>query len=167
MADAAFTFEETLYDPELACWLDLRFADAPAATEWCHGATGIGLASADLARAGIEQHREVVRRAAAACWHRGGNGNHSLCHGDASRWELLFEAVALDLDPPDMDLDQVAEHLIASIEQHGVVTGIGDDACTPGMFPGLAGVTYQLLRMHPNSDLPSVLVPRLNPPAGA
>ena len=47
-----------------------------------------------------------------------------------------------------MDLDQVAEHLIASIEQHGVVTGIGDDACTPGMFPGLAGVTDQLLRVR-------------------
>ena len=33
VADAAFTFEETLYDPELACWLDLRFAELlPAAT---------------------------------------------------------------------------------------------------------------------------------------
>lgn len=31
-------------------------------------------------------------------------------------------------------------------------------------MPGLGGVAYQLLRMHPECDLPSVLLPDPGPP---
>jgi lantibiotic modifying enzyme len=33
------------------------------------------------------------------------------------------------------------------------------DAFAPGLMPGLGGVAYQLLRMHPDSGLPSILIP--------
>jgi hypothetical protein len=63
-----------------------------------------------------------------------------------------------------MDLAEVGDQLLASIEDRGVLTGIGDDACRPGLLSGQGGVAYQLLRMHPESELNSVLLPRLGGP---
>jgi len=39
-AEAAFGFEQTLYDPACGGWRDLR-APRPTTTRWCHGAAGI------------------------------------------------------------------------------------------------------------------------------
>ena len=33
------------------------------------------------------------------------------------------------------------------------------DAFVPGLMPGVGGVAYQLLRAHPDSNLPSILIP--------
>ncbi len=164
---AAFAFEESLYDEQRGGWRDLRFPDTPMATAWCHGSVGIGLASADLVRSGASaHHRAVVRRAAATCWPAGPSDDAALCHGDAGRWELLAEATALGLAPTGMELDEVGDQLLASIEDRGVITGISDDACRPGLLSGQGGVAYQLLRMHPDSELDSVLLPKLGSAAG-
>lgn len=37
------------------------------------------------------------------------------------------------------------------------------DAFSPGLMAGAGGVAYQLLRLHPECDLPSVLLPDLPP----
>ena len=168
-AQAAFAFEEALYQPSTGEWQDLRQLPDPAPA-WCHGAGGIGLAAADLIRLGLgdrHAHAEVVRRAAAACWTRGMGFNHSLCHGDLGCWELLDAAFDLDLAPPGLDRAEVAAHVIGSIEQHGPASGVAHQAFSPGLLPGLSGVAYQLLRMHPECELGSVLVPAMPPGSGA
>jgi lantibiotic modifying enzyme len=33
------------------------------------------------------------------------------------------------------------------------------NAFAPGLLPGVGGVAYQLLRAHPEHDLPSILIP--------
>jgi lantibiotic modifying enzyme len=160
-AEAAFAFDESLYQSSTGDWQDLRDVAAPAPA-WCHGAGGIGLAAADLMRLGFgdrQVHEEVIRRAAAACWTRGMGFNHSLCHGDLGCWELLDTAFDLGLEPPGLRREEVAAYLIGSIEEHGPVSGVARQAFSPGLLPGLSGVAYQLLRMNPDCELGSVLVP--------
>jgi type 2 lantibiotic biosynthesis protein LanM len=163
-AAAAFDYEEGRYDRTLEDWLDLReLPGQPAATAWCHGAIGIGLASADLlgnARSGTgTDHARIVRRAAAAGLRYGLCRNHTLCHGDLGTWELLAAADAVGLAPPELDRDRLVGQLVTSLETYGPLLSTGQPMTGPGLLQGLAGVSYQLLRMAPDSELPSVLVP--------
>ncbi|HTZ45760.1 MAG TPA: type 2 lanthipeptide synthetase LanM family protein [Jatrophihabitans sp.] len=160
MADAAFAFEESLWDPAEGGWRDAR-EESGIATAWCHGATGIGLASAALLRrgyAGTTDHASVVRRAAESCWHRGMGWNHTICHGDLGCWELLAAAGELGLAPAGVDRAEVEAYIVASIEQNDAASGLARSAFVPGLMPGLGGVAYQLLRMDPDCPLPSALI---------
>ncbi len=160
MAEAAFAFEETLWDSVEGSWRDAR-EESGVARAWCHGATGIGLVAADLIARGfgdVAVHTEVVRRAAAACWSRGMGWNHTVCHGDLGSWELLSRAFDLGLAPPGLDRLTVAARIIGSLDEHGPVSGLTRAAFCPGLMPGLGGVAYQLLRMDPVCELPSILL---------
>jgi lantibiotic modifying enzyme len=161
MAEAAFAFEETLWDSTEGSWRDAR-EESGIATAWCHGATGIGLASADLIGRGLGDataHTEVVRRAATACWTRGMGWNHTVCHGDLGCWELLSRAFDLGVAPDGLNRPTVAAYIIGSLEKYGPASGLARAAFCPGLMPGLGGVAYQLLRMDPRCELPSILLP--------
>ncbi len=147
-AAEAFAFEESLYVPARAGWTDLREPDVTAAA-WCHGAVGIGLAAADLGAT------ELARRATRAAYAQGFGWNHTLCHGDLGVWELVAAAGHDDV-PDRAALDA---RILGGLEANGPVSGMARDAFAPGLLPGLGGVAYQLLRMHPDAELPSVLTP--------
>jgi lantibiotic modifying enzyme len=49
------------------------------------------------------------------------------------------------------------ELLLTSLEDNGPSCGLTRDAFAPGLMPGLGGIAYQLLRMHPDHELPSLL----------
>lgn len=156
---AGFAYEETLYDAGQAGWRDLR-EEGHIGAAWCHGAGGIGVAALDLLRRGGDPAwREVVRRAAASGWDRGTGWNHTCCHGDLGLWELVADAIALGLGPPGLDRSTVDAQVVAAVEEYGVVTGMARDAFAPGLLPGAGGIAYQLLRLHPDHGLPSVLLP--------
>jgi type 2 lantibiotic biosynthesis protein LanM len=140
LAEAAFLFEEAAFDAKSGGWRDLRQAEGTA-TAWCHGAVGIGLSCPD---------RAVRERAAKVTWADGMGWNHTLCHGDFGAWELLREF---------HDPQTLQGYLLTSLERHGAVSGLARDAFSPGLLPGLGGVAYQLLRMHPGCALPTVLIP--------
>ncbi|WP_214416726.1 type 2 lanthipeptide synthetase LanM family protein [Sphaerisporangium fuscum] len=162
LAGQAFRFEESLYDPAGGGWRDLREADDPRVTSsaWCHGAGGIGVVAADLlAREDDRRHRDVLRRAAASCWSHGFDWNHTLCHGDLGNWEVLHRAIEVGLGPEGLSPQALAARVIGSLERHGPVSGLARDAFAPGLLSGVGGIVYQLLRMHPESRLPSVLLP--------
>lgn len=161
MAAAADDYEETLHDPATGAWTDLRQPDVVVAL-WCHGATGIGLAAADrlvAGGAGAGAAADVVRRAASAAWTEGMGWNHTICHGELGSWELVATAIAAGSGPPRLDRRTLDARVVSSLERHGPVSGLARDAFVPGLFPGLGGVAYQLLRLHSDCDLPSLLVP--------
>ena len=161
VAEAAFAFEESLWDPAEGGWRDLRgLPDQTVSAAWCHGAVGIGLLSADLLRRGLvgTPHADVVRRAAESGWQYGFGWNPTLCHGDLGAWELLATAFELGLAPADLTRTDLDGYLLAGLEQHDPASEIAGSAFVPGLLPGLGGVVYQLLRMHPDCPLPSVLV---------
>ena len=159
IAMAAFAFEDALFDEEEQNFLDLRRLEgAKTAAAWCHGAVGIGLARLDLDPALAESStRQVLRRTAAATWRLGMGWNHCACHGDLGAWELLEGAIARGEGPKDVSALHLRELLLTSLENHGPCCGITRDAFPPGLMPGLGGIAYQLLRMHPDHGLPSVM----------
>ena len=160
LADAAFAFEDSLYDESCGNWIDKRYSDSNKSHDtWCNGSVGIGLAAADLyARSGEAQHLDRLRRAIAAA--RGKWGiSHTLCHGDFSLWELQWRAASLDPVACAEDLVESAAYVISSIEENGgIVTGRARAAFTPGLMNGLAGAIYGLSRLHPDCTLPSPLL---------
>lgn len=159
IAQAAFAFDDALFDDDEKNWIDLRMLPgAKTAAAWCHGAVGIGLARLDLdPHLELDATRVVLRRAAAAVWRQGVGWNHSACHGDASVLELLSAAIEFGEGPPGLTREELLERYLTSLEDHGPVCGMTRDTFSPGLMPGLGGIAYQLLRAHPQSTLPSIL----------
>lgn len=155
-ARAAFAYEETLYSASRSGWRDLREPDQIGGA-WCHGAGGIGLAALDLVSFD-DSMAEVAERAAKSAWQYGLGWNHTLCHGDLGLWELVTAT-------PGFDSSTVDGHMVAVLEEYGIVTGLARQAFSPALLPGAGGVAYQLLRLHPEADLPSVLLPDPGPPS--
>lgn len=155
-ASAAFAHEDKLYDRALEGWLDLR-GDGRITAAWCHGSVGIGLAAADLAGRGWQVDDGLPSRAVEVTIRHELRWNHSLCHGDMGVWEQISLAVASGEAPPGAGR-LLAARIIGSVERNGPVSGLLRDTFTPALMHGLGGVCYQLLRMHPDSDLASVLI---------
>ncbi|TWP50656.1 type 2 lantipeptide synthetase LanM [Lentzea tibetensis] len=150
LVSAAFAYEETWYDTDRAGWRDPREPSSLVAA-WCHGAVGVGLAAADLqARSPEGGYASLLERAAAAASRDGFGWTHTLCHGDAGTWELLAAA--------GHDRTSLDARLIGSLETHGTTTGLAREVYSPSLMSGSGGVAYQLLRMHPECDLPSALL---------
>jgi type 2 lantibiotic biosynthesis protein LanM len=157
-AEAAFAFEDSLFDEKERNWRDLRMLDLPTATAWCHGSVGIGLARLDLDPALADPATARSLRCAAAATRRLGLGwSHCACHGDLGAWELLDRAIALGEGPEGLTREALMASILTALERHGPVCGLVRDALVPGLLPGIGGVAYQLLRWHPESDLPSIL----------
>jgi type 2 lantibiotic biosynthesis protein LanM len=161
LAQQAFAFEDALFDEQEQNWRDLRMLEGSRTkAAWCHGAVGIGLAHLNLDPSlDGAATRKIVHRAAAATWRLGMGCDHCACHGDVGAWELLDCASAAGLAPKELSGFNLLDVLLTSLEQDGPSCGIGRDAFTPGLLPGVGGVAYQLLRAHPESDLPSILTP--------
>jgi len=161
LAQEAFAFEDALFDEQEQNWLDLRMLEgSKTAAAWCHGAVGIGLAHLNLdPTLTCSSTREFVRRAAAATWRLGMGWNHCACHGDLGNWELLDRAIAAGEAPKELNASYLLDVILTSLEQDGPSCGMGRNAFAPGLLPGLGGVAYQLLRAHPEHDLPSILTP--------
>jgi type 2 lantibiotic biosynthesis protein LanM len=161
LAQEAFAFEDALFDEQEQNWRDLRMLEgAKTAAAWCHGAVGIGLAHLNLDPTLTHAStRKFVRRAAAATWRLGMGWNHCACHGDLGAWELLDHAIAAGEAPTELSASYLLDVILTSLEQDGPSCGMGRNAFAPGLLPGLGGVAYQLLRAHPEHDLPSILTP--------
>lgn len=160
LADAAFAFQDSLYDATLGNWLDQRqWTRDETFHTWCNGSVGIGLAAGDLyARTRDPRYRQMLRRAVTAA--RGTWGaSHTLCHGDFSLWEFLVRAAALDPDACAIDRDASTARVISAVEEHrGVIVSTTHAAFTPGLMTGLAGAVHGFNRMHPDCTLPSPLL---------
>lgn len=161
LAQEAFAFEDALFDEEEQNWRDLRMLEgSKTAANWCHGSVGIGLAHLSLDPTLTHAStRKYLHRAAAATWRLGMGQNHCLCHGDLGAWELLDRAIAAGEAPKELTAPYLLDLILTSLEQDGPSCGMGRNAFAPGLLPGVGGVAYQLLRAHPEHDLPSILTP--------
>jgi type 2 lantibiotic biosynthesis protein LanM len=160
LAHEAFRWERTVFDPAFGNWpvrtSDGRRIDMVA---WCHGAAGIGLARiASLPDSGsaLDADLELAIRAVAA------TGLHPvdhLCCGNAGRIDFLLEA-SLAQSRPDL-LDEARRRATTMIERasrHRAYTltmeSSEQDLVRPGLFRGLSGIGYTLLRAADPRALP-------------
>ncbi|MFF4585620.1 type 2 lanthipeptide synthetase LanM family protein [Streptomyces sp. NPDC001388] len=153
LAERAFAYQESLWQPRQGNWLDARVgAEEDFFTSWCHGSAGVGIAMLDLhRRTGDPAHLDMARRAGRACAAEGFGWSHTLCHGDLGLWELLTA-----LDPADTA--HLDAEILTSLEQRGPTGGLAREAFSPSLMAGLAGVVHTLLRMNPAAGLPDPLL---------
>lgn len=160
-------YENCLYLPQENNWLDLRISQGELpeghhVMYWCNGAPGIG-----LARIGMSRLRKSdvlaadINRALDKTMKDGFTEvSYSLCHGDMGNLELIM--LAAD-DSQDARLEKfvkgMSHYILAQVRENQMhwKCGIPGRQQIPGLMLGLAGIGYQLLRLH-NRQLPSVLL---------
>ena len=126
---------------------------------WCRGSVGIGLArlgSLDdtdpQARAAIETALESIQRIESSepdglCCGRMGHADFLLSAGLRLGRQNLCRAAAI----------VGRRTLTRALEEGRFATGT-DEGFRPGLFQGVSGIGYELLRMHAPETVPSVLV---------
>ncbi len=166
-AAECISFENSSYDSTRHNWPDLR---TPGHThwpcQWCHGATGIGLARFATAmrtddRAAIDGglFKTDIENAVVSVQQNRPNSVDTLCCGTLGSIEFLCEAAeALKRD----DLRDVARRHLVDVTERSAVTGdyrwnTGKRQFNLGLFRGLSGVGYTMLRQL-DTSLPNVLI---------
>lgn len=161
-AEQCIAFENSSFDPQRSNWPDLR--DPTAASwpcRWCHGAYGIGIARLAAARRGGMRYKRMimdVEKAVVGVARGGSAAVDTLCCGTLGEIEFLCEAsVALGRT----DLRDAALRRLVDIREIAATNGdyrwnSGSRQFNLGLFRGLAGVGYTLLRQV-DASLPNVL----------
>lgn len=138
-------------DGAAAAW-PAREGDPPAASYWCHGATGVGLFLLRAGAAGVvPDGLEWAARAAYAAARSARWSSATQCHGLAGNIELLLECHDVTRDPAYLreagELAAVMDALRR--EQDGLLLWPSESAsvCSPDFMVGYAGVATCLLRL--------------------
>ena len=161
-AAECLAFENSSYDAGRSNWPDLRTEEPLWPCQWCHGAAGIGLARIGIAKRGgmADKRLEGDVRDALAGVERGSSAAvDTLCCGTLGNIEFICEAA--DMLQRD-DLRELASRRLAAVLQRATATGdyrwnSGKRPFNLGLFRGLAGVGYTMLR-RADASLPDVLI---------
>jgi lantibiotic modifying enzyme len=162
-AAECLTFENASYDADRHNWPDLRHTGTPGwACRWCHGAPGIGLARAAMLKRGASDPallRADIGHALEGVAQGWPQELDTLCCGTLGSVEFYCEAGDV-LGRPDIRAI-AAERLSAVV---GAAASAGDYRWNSGkrqfnlgLFRGIAGVGYTLLRQV-DGTLPNVLI---------
>jgi lantibiotic modifying enzyme len=163
-AREAIAFERAAYSAEHGGWPDFRPRPDGGPTgypcQWCHGAAGIGLARlASRAALGDPAVDGEIRAAVSAtlAWTLPGPDHY--CCGSLGRIETLFAVARANADAAlGAEAEGRLDAVITAAERRGAYRWIqGPDAENLGLFQGLAGLGYQILRLESPERVPSVL----------
>jgi type 2 lantibiotic biosynthesis protein LanM len=162
-AAECIAFENSSYDAQRHNWPDLRDAGGLLwPCQWCHGAPGIGLARIATAKLrGMEDARLVtdIQNAAEGVKQGRSTAVDTLCCGTLGGVEFFCAAGdALGRD----DLRALAAQRLSAVLRTAAAAGdyrwnSGKGQFNLGMFRGLAGVGYTLLR-RVDGALPNVMI---------
>jgi type 2 lantibiotic biosynthesis protein LanM len=162
-ASECIAFENSSYDAEHSNWPDFRGDTDPLwPCQWCHGAPGIGLARIAMTKLGARNCKLLgtdVRNALAGV-ERGWPGHvDTLCCGTLGSIEFFCEAGTV---LGRGDLRELASRRLMAVLETAASTGdyrwnSGKSRFNLGLFRGLAGVGYTLLRQV-DASLPNVLI---------
>lgn len=162
-ASDCIAFEDSTFDPQRQNWPDFRSRGEPSwPCQWCHGAVGIGLARVGSVKRGgmnAESLLADVRRAVDGAKKSLPAPVDTLCCGALGNVELFCEAAdALQSE----ELRQLALQRLQAVMEMARSTGgyrwnSGTEKFNLGLFRGLAGLGYTLLRQVDHS-LPNVLI---------
>ena len=165
---AGIAYEQSLFVPDAGNWPDLRHEGGFMAS-WCHGAPGIALARLagfpgleetavyQDVNNGLRTTYEAVMRANLA-------QTADLCCGHLGRAEILLSGGReLANDAYRQAGAALASRLVHEAHKNGgyvFIPGLPPDIIQPGLFKGLAGIGYSLLRLASPAaqPVPSVLL---------
>jgi lantibiotic modifying enzyme len=161
-ASECIAFENASHDSEHGNWADLRADGRDFSCQWCHGAPGIGLACVAMRRRGGMDAKLLtadIGKAVVGVQKNSFRYLDTLCCGMLGNIEFLCEAgTALGRS----DLGERASRQLAAVMETAAAAGdyrwnAGSRWFNFGLFRGLAGVGYTMLRRAEKS-LPNVLV---------
>jgi type 2 lantibiotic biosynthesis protein LanM len=161
-ASECIAYEDSSYDDARHNWPDLRAIGEPSwPCQWCHGAPGIGIARAAMAKRGATNGKLIkddIANAAEGVTRAWPGGVDTLCCGTLGSVEFLCEAGdALGR----ADLRDLAARRLAAVLQSASAGDYrwnsGSRKFNLGLFRGLAGVGYTALRQA-GAALPNVLI---------
>ena len=161
-AAQCIAFENSSYDAARNNWPDVRNSEPSWPCQWCHGASGIGLARAAMLRRGGMDAKLLandIGNAVEGVQHSWPGVVDTLCCGTLGSIEFFCEAGnALGRS----DLRDLAAQRLAGLLQ--AASSVGDYRWNNGarrfnlgLFRGLAGVGYTALRRL-DPSLPNVLI---------
>ncbi len=162
-AQECIAYEDSCYNKDLFNWPDLRTADAVVfPSQWCHGAIGIGIARAASSRVNKAKVYTIISDINHAVQNTTANWPQhvdTLCCGTLGTIEFLGEASELLNQPALLHLsDQRLAQIIANRHEQGdYAWNAGGTAFNLGLFRGLSGVGYTILRKL-DPQLPNVLM---------
>ncbi len=161
--------EDSRFNSEHSNWPDLRAVEPSFPCQWCHGASGIGLARIAMGKRGAwngapRQLAEKllstdVRNALAGVERGWPNHVDTMCCGTLGSIEFLCEAAGrLGCD----DLRDLAAQRMLAVVESAVASGdycfnVGGRQFNLGLFRGLAGIGYACLRQA-DASLPNILI---------
>jgi type 2 lantibiotic biosynthesis protein LanM len=167
-AVGALTYERTRFRPEAGNWPDLRDEAADAGEDrfgfgWCHGAPGIALArlgALPIFDDGIVRHEIRVGLETTACYPS--DGVDHLCCGNMGRIEVqLVAGGRMGAETWATEAQRASAWVVRRAAESGgyrLFPLIRTNFPYPGLFGGLAGIGYQLLRLARPGPLPCVLL---------
>ena len=158
----AMAYERTAFVPSKGNWRDFRqqtAQDSPVcACAWCHGAPGIALARLAMASRGDRDIADELDIALATSAIADGSAADHMCCGSFGRIDVLVHA-ATELQRGDLlalARNQAAD-VLARAEPLRVFPDGHSRVRRPGLFDGLAGIGYVLLRLADPGRLPCLL----------
>lgn len=164
---AALEFEATRFDADRQNWASPLTEDDSNpyfGVAWCHGAVGVGLARlALLAQTGYPGFKQEAEIAVQTTLKTGLHSFDQLCCGTAGRVELLVQA-AQTLNRPNLlaTARAWAGQMVRRAGENGghyrFMDGTPLEVSSPGLFQGLAGVGYELLRAAYPARVPSIAI---------
>ncbi len=161
-AIAGIEYERSAFSEAEGNWRDLRIAEPSFQGQWCHGATGIGLArTGGLDILDTPEIQSEIEIAMQTTQRYGVQVIDHLCCGNWGRVEALLTA-ARRCDRPDWDQAALtqATQIVDRAKRSGgyrLFPNLPNAVFHPGFFQGSAGIGYQLLRLV-DDQLPSVLL---------
>ncbi|MCP3802646.1 type 2 lanthipeptide synthetase LanM family protein [Allokutzneria sp. A3M-2-11 16] len=165
---AGLAYEAHLFDAEAGDWRDVRrdvgtdlvvTLESGRSVTWCHGAPGIGIARHIVLDVVDEPAwRDDLNTATAVTLRSGFGSDHSLCHGDLGNLDFLLLSARGDTEV----IHRHAAGVLDGVDEHGWRCGLHPNLVGTGLFTGLAGIGYGLLRLLEPETVPSVLA--LEPP---
>ena len=142
-------FDKSLYNEEVQGWQDLRKEDRNDANQWCHGSTGIGLSRVLINN---EQEELIVSIDKVLNGYR--KVDDGLCHGNMGDIELLL-TYAEKMHKEEFHF--FSKVFVLETAKNIDLTGKEKFSTDLGLFNGLAGIGYQLLRVSHPEEVPSVM----------
>jgi type 2 lantibiotic biosynthesis protein LanM len=166
VASNGIEYEKTAFLADVGNWLDFRQEKEDKKSHymmsWCHGAPGIGLARlGSLSGLNQSQIRQDLETALITTQKSGENAVDHICCGNFGRVDILLQASKVLNRPELLQVAiQQSSKLVAKAELQGNYRTLLDipNAQNPGLFDGVAGIGYTLLRMSSSNQLPCILL---------
>lgn len=160
-ADQAIAYENQYYSPAENRWTATPSDSAPRYA-WCNGDGGIGAARAASLRYAESDtlRRDVQRVQSGFSWLSSDlPPNDSLCHGSFSVAVFGHACTVSGIDDLEHHVTDITRRVIARDRQHGHLQlpfRGRTDLLPTGLFNGIAGIGYMVLRAVAPDTLPSV-----------